>query len=244
MALIKLSKVNLNYPLNFCAQQNLKSSAFRYITGKRIKNFDYYPALKDISMECRDGESIGLIGLNGAGKTTLLRTIAGIFKPSSGKVTRKGSTATLLDFSSGFEPHISGIENIRTRLLLLGVPKEQIQEKTNEIIDFCDLGDFIYLPSSTYSTGMNLRLAFATSTAISPQILIADEVLATGDKEFMKKVKFRLDKLMSNSLISIIASHSYDLLSNYCNRIIWIEDGRIKEDGPTKYVLNNYQKHY
>ncbi len=197
-------------------------------------------ALSDLSFSAIEGERIGIIGGNGAGKTTLLRLLGGVYFPTSGNVSIVGTVGSLIDISLGINPEANGWENIAIRARLLGIPKSELKKLSEEILGFTQLGDFLDLPVRTYSSGMNMRLAFAVATAIRPDILIMDEWLSVGDEEFQQKAEKRLIELVNSSKILFIASHNRHLLEKVCTRILWLEGGRLKADGEPKGILPAY----
>ncbi len=219
----------------------MKSALLSKFSPKRGPEKKFYRAIDDISLTIDNGEQVGLVGLNGAGKSTLLRVMSGIFHPSHGTVNIRGRVSPLLDFATGFELHHTGLENIRIRLMLLGESNESIAEKIGEISEFSELGEFLDQPARTYSAGMFMRLAFATSTAINPEILIADEVVGAGDAQFAEKAKQRIEKLLSGGRTTVISSHSMDLIRQFCSRVVWLHKGKVIVDGPVEDVLKDYE---
>ncbi len=197
-------------------------------------------ALESLNLDFESGSRVGLIGHNGAGKTTLLRLITGVYEPTSGACIREGQISSLMDISMGFSSDASGIENIYLRAAFLGLTRKQTDAMLESIVEFSELGDFVNLPVRTYSSGMLLRLAFAVSTAIEPEILVMDEWLSVGDAGFQQKAELRIRKVVEASDILVIASHGENLLKNVCNRIIWFEHGTIKMDDKPSKVLPKY----
>ena len=181
-----------------------------------------------------------MIGHNGAGKTTLLRVLSGIYAPTEGEAIINGDCISLINISLGIDPEATGRENIKLRAAMIGFTPKETKERMNEIIDFSGLGDFIDMPFRTYSSGMQLRLAFAVSTSIRPQILVLDEWLSTGDEEFRHRAEQRMRALLDSTDILILASHSKELLRQNCTRIIWLAHGSIKETGKPEELLNKY----
>jgi len=239
--MIELKNVSIDYPLDHVDGASLKSALVNGFFCRRPKA-NYYRAIDDVSLHIPNGERVGLVGLNGAGKSTLLRVMSGIFQPSHGTVQIQGRVSPLLDFATGFELHHTGMENIRIRLMLLGESKASIDEKIGEICEFSELGDFLNQPARTYSTGMFMRLAFATSTAINPEILIADEVVGAGDAQFAEKAKQRIEKLLSGGRTTVISSHSMGLIRQFCTRVVWLHKGKVLLDGPVEDVLKDYEQ--
>jgi lipopolysaccharide transport system ATP-binding protein len=197
-------------------------------------------ALQSVSLTIRAGERVGLIGHNGAGKSTLLKVMAGIYPPQRGRVTVEGHVCPLFEFVTGFEMEATGWENIRTRAMLLGMMPKEIDRKIESIAKFSNLGEFLDIPVRHYSAGMYVRLAFATSTAVDPQILLLDEVMAAGDVEFIETARERMNDLMERASLVVFATHSLDVLPRFCERTILLRQGRIVADGPTDEVVRLY----
>jgi lipopolysaccharide transport system ATP-binding protein len=247
MVSITFDQVCVDFPIFNAETRSLKKRIIQVATGGQLGADDHgrvvVRALENISFCFNDGDRVGLVGHNGAGKSTLLRLLTGVYVPSSGVAKIKGSIGSLIDISLGIDPEATGRENIYIRGALLGFRRSQITSQIQEIIDFSELGDFIDMPLRTYSTGMHLRLAFAVSTLVHPQILLMDEWLSVGDEGFKQKAEERLNSLVQSTNILVIASHSRELLSKVCNRIIWLEHGGIKMDGGADEVLNEYFRH-
>lgn len=201
-------------------------------------------ALKTVSLRIDPGERVGVVGRNGAGKSTLLRLLARIYEPVAGDVRVDGRVCPLFEFATGFEMDADGWTNIRTRALLLGMGRRELESKLTEIAAFSELGEFLDLPVRHYSTGMFLRLAFATTTAIEPDVLLVDEVMAAGDLGFVDKAKLRMDSLIRKANIVVFVSHGLELLASICERTLWIDEGRIRADGPTSVVLAEYRREF
>jgi lipopolysaccharide transport system ATP-binding protein len=200
-------------------------------------------ALQNVNIEIRGGERVGLIGLNGAGKSTLLKVMARIYPPHAGRAVIEGHVCPMFDFATGFEMDLSGWDNIRVRGLLLGMQNDEIEGKLPEIGEFTGLGEFLDHPVRTYSTGMFVRLAFAVSTSVKPEILLLDEVIGAGDAAFADKAKNRMRSFMEQGKMLVLSSHNLSLLSEFCNRTIWLERGHVKADGSTPDVVDAYLKH-
>jgi ABC-type polysaccharide/polyol phosphate transport system ATPase subunit len=199
-------------------------------------------ALKAVSLSITRGERVGLIGLNGAGKSTLLKVMAGIYPPTTGDAQVVGHVCPMFEFATGFEMNQSGWDNIRIRGLLLGMTPDEIEQKLPEIGAFTELGEFLDYPVRTYSAGMFIRLAFAVSTSINPEILLIDEVMGAGDIRFAEKAKQRMFEFMEQGKILVFSSHSFDLLAGFCQRTIWLHRGEVMADGPTGDVTAQYQR--
>lgn len=197
-------------------------------------------SLSNIDLKIRDNERVGLLGHNGAGKSTLLRVLGGVYTPTSGLAEIHGKVGSLIDISLGIDSEATGLENIFLRGALLGIQKKRIEKELENIIEFSELGGFINMPVRTYSTGMHMRLAFAVSTMITPDILLMDEWLSVGDQGFQSKAEKKLSELVDRSNILVIATHSRELVERCCNRAIWLEHGNMIMDGSAEEVCNNY----
>ena len=197
-------------------------------------------ALDSLSIAVEPGERVGLMGSNGSGKTTLLRVLSRVYRPTSGVATVEGSVTALSDIALGMNPEASGIKNIFLRGALIGMSKNEIKARLDEIVDFSGLGDFIDMPMRTYSTGMQMRLSFAVSTVVAPDIMIMDEWLAVGDEAFREKAEDRLMALVQGSKVLVLASHSRALLERVCTRGVILSHGTIARDGPIAEVTQEY----
>jgi ABC-2 type transport system ATP-binding protein len=198
-------------------------------------------ALSDISLSLTHGDRLGLVGRNGAGKSTLLRVMSGIYEPSTGSVRVSGRLAALTDITMGMDMEGTGYENILIRGFMLGLARRQSLERIGEIEAFTELGDYLNLPLRTYSQGMLLRLAFAISTSIKPEILILDEMIGAGDKQFAEKASQRLTLLTEAASILVIASHATDTLRRLCNKAALLREGRLIDIGPVEQILGRYE---
>lgn len=244
MALIQLENVSVDFPVYDSTTRSIKNRLLSGSVGGTIASANGHAstvkALNSVTGVVEHGTRVGLIGHNGAGKSTLLRVLAGIYEPSSGHVHIDGQVAPLFDISLGMDYEANGYENIKLRGLFLGLRKSEIAEKTNEIIDFTGLGDFLGLPVRTYSAGMKLRLAFSISTAIDPDILVIDEGIAAGDSEFIEKANRRLRDFTDRASIIVLASHSAQLIREMCDHVVLLERGRIVATGDTATMLRLY----
>ena len=198
-------------------------------------------ALDGVNLSATDGDRIGVIGHNGAGKSTLLKLLAGIYPPTRGTRRVEGKICSLFDITLGFEPDATGRENIMYRAYLQGETPRTLRAKIAEIEDFCELGEFLNTPVRYYSAGMAVRLAFSIATAIEPQILLVDEVLAVGDLEFQQKATERMRGMMKQAEIIIMVSHDLTSLARFCERGIWLDHGRVRLDAPMADVIAAYQ---
>jgi lipopolysaccharide transport system ATP-binding protein len=244
MTHITLDKVCLDFPVYNADARSLKSSLVSVATGGQLragnKGGITVRALDDISVTIGPGERVGIVGHNGSGKSSLLRVLNGVYRPSSGIISVDGQLGSLIDINIGTNPEATGLENIAMCGALLGIPKETVVEKLSDIIEFSELGNYISMPVRTYSTGMQMRLMFSIATTMNPQILLMDEWLSVGDESFVKKAEERLGKLVSETDILVFASHSREMISSTCNRLIWLEHGRIKADGDVATVADAY----
>ena len=199
-------------------------------------------AKKEVKLEVEKGDVIGIIGHNGAGKSTLLKVISGIMKPTSGSVEVNGNVVPMLELGSGFDYEMTGRENIYLNGAILGYTKEFIDEKYDEILEFSELEEFIQAPLRTYSSGMIMRLAFSIACIVKPEILIVDEILAVGDADFQKKSRKRMLELMSGGTTVFFVSHDIEQISEMCNKVLWLEHGRVMEFGESLKITALYNK--
>lgn len=216
--------------------QSFRSQLLNVATGGQLSRDPHgrvlVRALESVNLSVKSGERIALLGPNGAGKSTLLRVLSRVYRPTSGVAKIGGSIGSLIDISLGINPEATGRENIFFRAAMLGIPNKIIKSRIDEVIEFAELGDFIEMPVRTYSSGMQVRLAFAVSTAFTPEILIMDEWLSVGDEKFRSKAEERLSRLVNGSEILVLASHSRQLAEKTCSRGIVLHGGRIVFDGP------------
>ncbi len=247
MASINLEKVSVSFPVYSSATRSIKNRLIQSATGGQIRSdsgsdrISVVQALQDINLKLESGDRIGLVGHNGAGKTTLLRVLGGIYEPNEGRVSIRGSTVPLFDISLGMDPESTGYENILLRGLYLGLSRSQMRARLDEIADFTELGDFLNLPIRTYSAGMRMRLAFAVSTSVAPDILLIDEGIGAGDAAFLEKASQRLKLFTEQVSIIVLSSHSEALISKMCTKAVLMEHGRVVGAGTTEEVLSQYK---
>lgn len=239
--IITVDNVSMTFNMSKEKIDSLKEYFIKLVKHELM--FKQFTALQDISFSVNKGEVVGLVGLNGSGKSTLLKIIAGVMKPTSGKVSVKGSIAPLIEVGAGFNPNLSGRENIFLNGYLLGFTKKYINEHLEQIIDFSELGEFIDVPLKNYSSGMKARLGFSIATTVDPQVLIVDEVLAVGDYKFQEKCHQRISELMSGDTTVLFVSHSIEQVKRICTRCIWLEKGHMIMDGPSADVCEKYISH-
>lgn len=244
MASIVFDQVSVDFPIYNASGRSLKKQLMRATTGGRLgadpQGRVIVRALEGLSFRLSEGDRVGLLGHNGAGKSTLLRLLGRVYEPTAGTVRIQGNIGSLIDVSLGIDPEASGRENIYLRGAMLGLTRAQISHHFEDIVAFSELGDFIEMPVRTYSSGMHLRLAFAVSTVVRPEILLMDEWLSVGDESFKHKAEQRLTELVQATHILVLASHSRELIQHTCNRVIWLEQGRIRMDAGAAEVCAAY----
>ena len=228
-----------NLKLSYVSRRafSIKQSLLQFKKSERRR----VEALRGVSFDAVKGEVLGVVGRNGSGKSTLLQTLAGVFAPDEGTVDLKGNSISLLSLGTGFQPEITGRENITLNGLLLGFSRAQLKEKMEEIIAFSELGDFIDMPVRTYSSGMVSKLAFSITAILETDIILVDEVLSVGDSHFRMKSYDRMRQLIEKEdRTALIVSHQENTLRELCDRILWLHDGQIRELGETESVLSDY----
>lgn len=240
MAAIALRDVSVEFPIYNAASRSLRRGLLRTVGGGlegRDSGVVRVQALRNVDLALAPGDRLALVGHNGAGKSTLLRVLSGAYEPSSGEAAISGRVASLLDISLGMDEDLTGRENIALRGAFAGLTRRELAERMDEIADFCELGEFLDLPMRTYSSGMALRVAFAVSTALTPDILLIDELIAVGDAAFASKARARIESLMDRTAILVLASHSVEILESYCNKAIRMEGGRVVAAGSVREVV-------
>jgi ABC-type polysaccharide/polyol phosphate transport system ATPase subunit len=244
MTHIELKDVYVDFPLLQSEHRSLKRLLTNPLKTSRIgtdhRQRMVLHALRHVNLMLQHGDRVALIGSNGAGKSTLLRVLAGIYPPVSGTVSVEGRVGALLTTGLGMRDDLSGYANIEFCLLFQGVPAAEIPERQEEIAAFTELGEYLNLHVGAYSSGMRVRLAFAISTALQPDILIIDEIFGAGDAAFIKKAEKRMVDLITRSSILVFASHALGLVEQFCDKAIWLKEGEIKQNGPIKNVQQMY----
>lgn len=222
--------------------KSLKSYSIKQMLLRGRRNTkDIVHAVRKVSFQIPKGEIWGIIGKNGSGKSTMLKAIAGIFSPDSGSIDLKGHSVSLLSIGVGFQKKLTGRENIMLSGMLLGFSEKHIKEKTQEIIEFAELGDFIEKPVRTYSSGMYSKLAFSITAILETEIMLVDEVLSVGDERFKKKSLNKMKSLINDrNRTVVIVSHSIPTLKELCTRVLWMHDGEIRQIGDPETVLQEY----
>lgn len=236
--IIRLENISKVYKIYDRPIDRLKESVHPF--HKRYSR-DFY-ALKDVSLEVRRGETLGFIGRNGAGKSTILKLITGVLTPTSGKVEVKGRIASLLELGAGFNPEMTGIENIYMNGTIMGCSKADMDEKIDEIIAFADIGEFIYQPVKVYSSGMFARVAFAVNAFVEPDLLIVDEALSVGDAFFQSKCMDKMKSLMENGVTVLFVSHDWTAIKNLCERGVLMDKGEVLMDASASEVVEEYRR--
>lgn len=240
MACIRLEDFSLTFRVRQNRRRSFKEYLVRQMFRESVNPVMEVRALQHVDLTIRDGERLGIIGRNGAGKSTMLKVLAGIYPPTGGRLIVEGRVSSLFDLALGFEPEASGWENIAYRGYLQGETPTSIRSKIQAIADFTELGDFLNLPVRHYSSGMLVRLAFAIATAIDPEILLVDEVLSVGDMSFQTKALQRMRDMMSKARVIVMVSHDLSSIMRFCDRAIWLDEGRVCQIGPTKEIVEAY----
>ncbi|MEX2030832.1 MAG: ABC transporter ATP-binding protein [Anaerolineales bacterium] len=235
---VRLDGVSVRYTRPTERIETLKEYAIRRL--KRGVRYNQFWALRDVSLELRGGESLGVIGPNGAGKTTLLKVIAHVLRPTEGRVRVRGSVAPLLEFGAGFHPELTGRENVFLNGALLGFTRRQMEEKYERIVAFSELEEFIDAPLRTYSSGMIARLGFAVASDVTPDVLLLDEVLAVGDEAFRRKSAARMEEFKAQGATIILVTHSMPNVIEMCQRALWLDRGKVKALGGVSEVTEAY----
>ena len=235
---VRLDGVSLCYRLAKQRPRSLKEYLLHFVRGQLV--YEKLWALRDVDLTIAPGESVGIVGRNGAGKSTLLRVISGVLTPTRGRVAARGRIAPILELGTGFDPELTGLENIRLFALFLGRSHREIDAAAGAIVEFSGLGDFVRSPVRSFSSGMLARLGFAVVTAWTPDILIVDEALAVGDAAFLARCRGRLDEFRRAGTTILLVSHQPELIRASCTRCLRIEAGRIAADGDPEVVLERY----
>jgi ABC-type polysaccharide/polyol phosphate transport system ATPase subunit len=246
MVYLHLRNITLDFPIYHGPSRSLKKSLLSTRTTRNLARQGLaritVRALSDISLDIEEGDRVGLLGANGAGKTTLLKVLAGIYHPTQGRLFSQGHVSALLDASVGLNSDATGRENIILRGMYMGIHPREMQRHADGVAAFTELGPYLDMPVRTYSAGMMIRLAFAISTCIPPEILLMDEWLAAGDAHFLAKAHKRMEDFVRASSILVLASHSMPLLEAWCNRGVWLREGKIAAMGDIKDVIAAYQE--
>ncbi|MBV9115483.1 MAG: ABC transporter ATP-binding protein [Hyphomicrobiales bacterium] len=246
MAHIRLSGVGVEFPIHNAHSRSLQLQVFGKLGGKlaQHKQAVFVQALQGVNLALEDGDRVGIIGHNGAGKTTLLRVLAGVYEPTFGTMSIEGKLSSFTDITLGMDPEATGLENIIFRCVFMGLSFAEARRLSPSIQEFSELGEFLRLPVRTYSTGMFLRLAFAISTSVEPDIIIMDEMISGGDARFMERAKARLTSLLERTKILIVATHSVEIMQSLCNKVVWLDHGEVRKIGSFEEVHPLYLAAY
>lgn len=236
--IVSVEHISMKFNLSSEKFDSFKEYVIKSI--KRQVSFDEFWALQDVTFEVKKGESLGLIGLNGSGKSTMLKAIAGVLKPTKGKVTVNGNIAPLIELGAGFDMDLTARENVFLNGALLGYNRTQMEEQYGDIVEFSELSEFMHVPVKNFSSGMVSRLAFAIATIGTPDILIVDEVLSVGDFRFQEKCEARIQRMRDKGTTILFVSHSLEQVKSICDRIVWLEKGHLKMFGDAGDICKIY----
>lgn len=238
--IIEVKDVSMHFNLMVECIDSIKEYIIKLVKGNLLYN--NFVALSHVSFTVKKGEVVGLVGLNGAGKSTLLKIIAGVLKPTEGKVITKGTIAPLIEVGAGFDPELTARENVYLNGAILGHDRKFMDSKFDEIIDFAELRNFIDVPVKNFSSGMYARLGFAIATMVHPDILIVDEVLSVGDYKFQKKCEDRIQAMLDKGVTVVLVSHDISMIEKLCTKVVWLEHGHLRDIGPTAKVCKEYEQ--
>lgn len=237
---IEVNDVSMHFNLMVERVDSIKEYVMKLVKGKLLYND--FVALSHVSFKVQKGEIVGLVGLNGAGKSTLLKIIAGVLKPTEGKVITRGTIAPLIEVGAGFDPELTARENVYLNGAILGHDRKFMDSKFDEIIDFAELRNFVDVPVKNFSSGMYARLGFAIATMVQPDILIVDEVLSVGDYKFQKKCEDRIQAMLDKGVTVVLVSHDISMIKKLCTKVVWLEHGHLRDIGPTAKVCKEYEE--
>jgi ABC-type polysaccharide/polyol phosphate transport system ATPase subunit len=239
MDIIKVTNLGIYFKVGKKQRGSLRETVAK-VLGNNHEKPQFFWALRNVSFSVAKGETLGVIGRNGSGKSTLLRVIGGIYPPSEGQIEVKGTVSTLLSTTAGFQPELSGIENIYLNGILIGLKKEEIDRLLESIVTFSELGDFINRPVKTYSSGMYARLGFSIAVNIQRDILLIDEVLGAGDAKFKEKSQQKMTELLTGGETIILVSHNMDAIRKFANKVILLDKGRVTAQGAPEEIISKY----
>jgi ABC-type polysaccharide/polyol phosphate transport system ATPase subunit len=243
MARVALRNVTIAFPIFSSHTRSIRTAVLSRLGGSLAAHNDtvIVRALVNVSLDLADGDRLGLIGSNGAGKTTFLRVVSGVYPPLAGEAVVEGKVSSFTDIGLGMDPEATGWQNIIFRCVFLGLTFAQARALAPSIGEFSELGAYLDLPVRTYSTGMFVRLAFAISTSVQPDIVVMDEMIGTGDQSFIQKAQKRIGDLLERTRILVLASHSMPIIRNFCNKVLWLDQGQVKMLGSVDDVLPAYE---
>jgi ABC-type polysaccharide/polyol phosphate transport system ATPase subunit len=235
---VELKNAGMRYRIYRERATTLKEAAVHLF--RHLRTAQDFWALRDIELRVRPGEAVGLIGANGSGKSTLLKLVAGVMEPTTGSVEVAGRISPMIELGAGFDPELTGRENVFLNGALLGFSRRQMEKKFDGIVEFAELRDFIEVPVKNYSSGMHMRLGFAVAVDVDPQILIVDEILAVGDEHFQKKCMERIDAFRKSGVTILYVSHAMDTVERLCDRAVLLNHGQVLLDGRPREVIARY----
>ena len=242
MDIISIRNVSKKFKINLEKNLNIKYAALNFLARKKTSKYNEFWALKDINLDIKKGETIGIIGENGSGKSTLLKLITGILYPDKGEISKKGKIAALIEIGAGFHSELSGRENININASILGFSKKEVDANLEKIIEFSGLDKFIDNPIKTYSSGMYVRLGFSIAIHVNPDILLVDEVLSVGDENFQKKCLQKIDQFRKQGKTIVLVSHDLSAIEKICNRVVLFDKGKLVTQGNPLEVISQYHK--
>lgn len=241
--MITIKNVSMKFDLGIEKDFSFKQAFINILTPKKNKKKkEYFYALSDVSFHINKGEVIGLIGSNGAGKSTLLKVVSGVMKPTKGTVEVNGVISPMIELGAGFDAELTARENIYLNGAVMGYSKKFLDEKFDDIVEFSELRDFLDVPVKNFSSGMTAKLAFSIATIVNPEILIVDEILSVGDIKFQEKSKNKMLEMIKGGTTVLYVSHSLASIEELCDRVVWLEHGKVVEIGKTKEVCEHYYK--
>lgn len=239
--MIDISNVSMKFNLGIEKNFSIKLFFVNLFKKKEKKEKKEFWALKDINLKVEKGEVIGFVGSNGAGKSTLLKIVAGVMKPTKGTIEKYGNVCPMIELGAGFDMDLTARENIYLNGAILGYTKEFINEKFDEIVEFSELKDFLDVPVRNFSSGMVTRLAFSIATIVDPEILIVDEILSVGDIAFQQKSETKMRSMIKGGTTVLFVSHSLKQIESLCDRVVWLENGKIKKIGVPNQICKEYE---
>lgn len=240
--MIKVNDVSMKFNLGIEKNFSLKQFFIDVLSGKKKQKSEFW-ALSDVTFDVKKGEVIGFVGTNGAGKSTLLKIIAGVMKPTKGNIEIGGNICPMIELGAGFDMELTARENIFLNGAVLGYTKEFIEQKFDEIVNFSELRDFLDVPVRNFSSGMVARLAFSIATVVEPEILIVDEILSVGDIAFQQKSENKMKSMIGGGTTVLFVSHSLEQIKKLCDRVVWLDHGKVKMVGPAQEICDNYYKY-
>ena len=240
MSSVTIKNLSVKFRIYHDRSPSLKEYFANFLKKQKQSSYSDFLAVNDVTLQINEGDRVGIIGHNGAGKSTLLKAICRVYESDIGTVSVNGRIAPLLEIGAGFHPEFTGRENIYLNGAILGYSNNQLETIEPEVIKFAELENFIDTPVKYYSTGMYMRLAFSLATAMHPDILVLDEIFAGGDAAFMQKAKTRMQEMIDKASIMVMVSHDHNLVNSLCNRVIWMDHGKLIADGKPDSIITQY----